>query len=608
MCGICGIILADHGDTNSKVFRMQRIFECADAIQHRGPDNTHKEALTETCGMVFHRLAIMDPSAEGDQPLRDVYQDGNVLICNGEIYNFRELKQQHGFMTHSNSDCEVILDMHRTFGFKETLNHLDGVFAIMLYDKEKDMVFMARDRFGVRSMSYAITEEGDFIVASEPLVFAALKNNKNVQFRIIKEVTPGTWTHVSLAGFNGRICVPEFKQYYKPLEFDVMLYKNSWEHGDDYYMDPNFLQHILLGIEKLFTSAVQKRLMSDRPIGFALSGGVDSCSVAFVGLYLLSKMGYDTSQVETYTIGFEGSPDLLIAERAGKILEKRYGCRHIQFIMTQQEALEFYLPLVFKHLATWDTTTIRASVFNYALCHKISQRGKCIVLFNGDGSDEIFGSYQGMALAPSASDFAHENAKLLRDIHYFDVRRSDHSAAGNGLEARTPFLDYQLCEFVMKNIPPQLKQHQDEHGEFRIEKWILREALRSSPAQIPDFLLYRPKEAFSDGVSIKKTKSWFEILHEYILLFYPECKDNATLHKSMMSKKTKTNETEMDVPPPRTVEEYYYRRKFLELYGPDFERLIPYYWMPPSWCGDVIDPSARTLNHYKDLDTKAVPK
>lgn len=603
MCGICGVILADHSDINSKVFRMHQIFKYADAIQYRGPDNTHKESLTETCGMVFHRLAIMDPSAKGNQPLRDVYQDGNVLICNGEIYNFKELKRKHGFATHSNSDCEVILDMHRTFGFEETLNNLDGVFAIMLFDKEKNTVFMARDRFGVRSMSYAITENGDFIVASEPSVFAQLQNELGVQLTVIKEFSPGTWTQIQLDGFDANQTTIEFKRYYQSLEFNYELEKKlKWKHGEYYYLEPNFLKYILNGIEERFTSAVQKRLMSDRPLGFALSGGIDSCSVAFVGLHLLQKMDYDTSNVETYTIGFEGSPDLEVAEKAGKILEERYGSKHVQFILSETEALEYYLPLVLKHLATWDTTTIRASVFNFALCHKISQRGKCIVLFNGDGSDEIFGSYQGMALAPDASSFAHENAKLLNDIHYFDVRRSDHSAAGNGLEARTPFLDYKLCEFVMKNVPPQLKQHQDKHGEFRIEKWILREALRNSPVEIPDFLLYRPKEAFSDGVSIKKTKSWFEILQNHIMLFYPECKD--ITHIKQLPNLPTLNTT----PPPRTIEEYYYRNKFLELYGVGFEQLIPYYWMPPSWCGDIIDPSARTLNHYKDLDTMVIKK
>ena len=254
MCGICGVILADHGDINSKMFRMQCIFKCADAIQHRGPDNTHKEALTETCGMVFHRLAIMDPSAEGDQPIRDVYQDGNVLICNGEIYNFKELKRKHGFATHSDSDCEIILDMYRTFGFEETLNNLDGVFAIMLYDKEKNTVFMARDRFGVRSMSYAITQEGDFIVASEPRVFAQLQNSSGIQLTVIKEFSPGTWTQIHLDGFDGNSNqnVIEFQRYYQPLEFDLELEKKlRRDHGDDYYLNPNFLHYILNGIEEL---------------------------------------------------------------------------------------------------------------------------------------------------------------------------------------------------------------------------------------------------------------------------------------------------------------------------------------------------------------------
>lgn len=588
MCGICGFILAEH---SNKAFRMQQILKCADAIQYRGPDNTHKEILTPICGMVFHRLAIMDPTVQGDQPIRKTCQDSNVLICNGEIYNFKQLRQKYSFATRSESDCEVILDMYDTFGFKETLNQLDGVFAMMLYDKKKQSIFMARDRFGVRSMSYAITDEGDFILASEPLVFAMLQNTEKVGFKVIKEFTPGTWTMISLDGFDGRAKSIQLERYYQPLVFDFISDK-----PENYYMDPIFLKYILTEIKQLFTDAVEKRLMSDRPLGFALSGGIDSCSVAFVGLYLLKKKGYDTSKIETYTIGFEDSPDLVVAQKAGKILEERYGSRHVQFIMTEQEALEYYLPLVFKHLATWDTTTIRASVFNFALCHKISQRGKCVVLFNGDGSDEIFGSYQGMALAPDSISFAQENAKLLRDIHYFDVRRSDHSTAGNSLEARTPFLDYHFCEFVMKKVPPQLKMHKDEHGKFRIEKWILREALRSSPADIPEFILCRPKEAFSDGVSLKKTKSWFEILQQYILSFYPQCK-NIT-HLQVLPVLETTN----GIPNPRTIEEYYYRQKFIDLYGKSFEPLIPYYWMPPVWCGDSIDPSARTLGHYKDLE------
>ena len=198
------------------------------------------------------------------------------------------------------------------------------------------------------------------------------------------------------------------------------------------------------------------------------------------------------------------------------------------------------------------------------------------MVFNGDGSDEVFGSYMYFYNAPNDYAFEAECQRLLKDIHYFDVLRSDRSISSHGLEPRTPFLDRQFVQVAM-SLPTEFRR---PIRKSIPEKNILREAFNDG-LTLPSEVLWRKKEAFSDGVSSLE-KSWYEIIQESLTI------------------PADWREEKFDYLPPRTPEMYYYRSEFEKHYK-NQERVVPYFWMP-KWCPGASDPSARTLNVYSSLD------
>jgi asparagine synthase (glutamine-hydrolysing) len=316
---------------------------------------------------------------------------------------------------------------------------------------------------------------------------------------------------------------------------------------------------ILFNIKKYLTSAVKKRVLNtERPIACLLSGGLDSSLItALVNSF--------SPNVETYSIGLDGSDDLKYA----RIVANYLGTKHTEVILTENDFLEA-IPEVIRIIESYDTTTIRASIGNYLIAKYISTHSTAKVIFNGDGSDEVCGGYLYMDYAPSPLEFDRETKRLLMDIHKFDVLRSDKSISSNGLEPRTPFLDRTFVQFY-QSIHPSFRHHK---GNNQCEKYLLRKAFSDSNL-LPDEVLWRRKEAFSDGVS-KHTRSLFVIIQEYV--------------------------NKLDIKPsiytfnvPDTKEKIYYREIYNSLY-PNTENLIPYYWMP-KWV-NATDASARTLDNY----------
>jgi asparagine synthase (glutamine-hydrolysing) len=337
---------------------------------------------------------------------------------------------------------------------------------------------------------------------------------------------------------------------------------------------------ILANIRELFTKAVVKRLMSERPVGCLLSGGLDSSLVTAIVARELKRVSPDTV-LNTYSIGLEGSVDLYWARRVAEYL----GTCHHEVSLSENDFLEAIYATIYQ-TESYCTTTIRASVGNYLVSKYIQQQTDDVVIYCGDMSDEIFGSYRGFLNAPTDTDFQRENERMIRDVRFFDLLRSDKSISGAGLEARVPFADKEFLSYIMK-IPPRFKRFTDE----RIEKYLLRKAFQAADsggdkdALLPESVLWRRKEAFSDGVSSVNGRTWVQMLKEYAGRIISDAEYNNKNHHlySLYN-------------PPYDKESFYYRRVFETLYEGRGDT-IPYYWRHP-FCEGVLDPSARLLSFY----------
>jgi asparagine synthase (glutamine-hydrolysing) len=321
---------------------------------------------------------------------------------------------------------------------------------------------------------------------------------------------------------------------------------------------------IIITLQKLLLKAVTKRLMSDRPIGCLLSGGLDSSIIAAIVNRYMRKQG---KTLCTFSIGLKDSPDLIAARKVANYLETE----HYEFVVTEKDLINA-IPQVIYNIESYDTTTVRASVPNYLISWYIAKYTDIKVIFNGDGADELFGGYYyHWKLCPDAIHFFKENGNLIRNIHFFDVLRSDRCISTNGLEPRTPFLDRKLVDYIMC-VAPYIKHNP------QIEKWLLRTAFDSTEL-LPDSILWRSKEAFSDAIS-KKSRSWYQIIQDYVGTFITD----EQLQKAQQTMAHCT---------PKLKESLYYRQLF-NIWYPNHDQLIPRFWMP-KWT-DAVDPSARVLN------------
>ena len=532
---MCGIFFY-----NGIKYTVKDLVYYLEKLNNRGPDNK-KILSTGNCILGFTRLSINDLSENGDQPF---YKKGIYLICNGEIYNFRELIEENKFEMESSSDCEVIIDMYLKYNIRRTCELLDGVFAFVLIDTIQNKIFSSRDRFGVRPSFIGKTEDNEVFIASE------LKSISDL-CSYTEQFKPGHFVELTNDGLIN------YQPYYRFLY--TLFDKNE-----------NFIKN---KIKELLTLAVKKRVVgtTDRPIGCLLSGGLDSSLIA-----ALVNTHFKKGELNTFSIGLKGSTDLHYA----KICADYLGTKHHQVELTEEDFLNAIEEVIY-HIGSFDTTTVRASTGNYLISKYIKENTDITVVTNGDGSEEIFGSYRYAAIIKDSQDFFEDNLRLLKEIHYYDVLRSDRSISNNCLEARTPFLDKDFVNYVM-SIHPKWKQFGFND---RLEKQILRDSFKETKL-LPDEILYRPKEAFSDGVSSNE-RSWFTVLQEYV--------DSKVSDDDFMN--NKDNFTHCT---PRTKEEYYYRKIFDKYYS-KHSNTIPHFWMPNTkYYPDLVDPSARVLNCYRD--------
>ena len=320
------------------------------------------------------------------------------------------------------------------------------------------------------------------------------------------------------------------------------------------------------------TSAVKKRLMAERRIGCMLSGGLDSSLIASLVVKLCREQGLKYP-IQTFSIGLPGSPDLIYAKKVADML----GTEHHEVTFTPDEAFAALKDLTYS-LESYDITTHRASICMYMLSRYIRQKTDTVVVFSGEGSDELSQGYIYFHKAPSAEEAHEESKRLLRDLYLYDNLRADRTVAAHGLELRVPFLDKAFTSYYL-SLPKALVQ--PTKG---IEKYLLRSAFDGHlKGLLPDEVLWRAKEAFSDGVSLAK-ESWSVQLERYAASVLKE-------------DELKNAENLYPVNTPKTFEALLYRKEFeSKFFG--HAHLIPYMWMP-KWIGNVTDPSARTLEHYK---------
>lgn len=493
----------------------------------------------------FHRLAINGYNDDmSDQP----FQIKNcMLICNGEIYNWKYLYEVAQIEPGTKSDCEVIIHLYKKYGIDYTLKMLDGVFAFVLFDVEKGLLYAARDLYGVRPM---FVGKGDVSLSeNEPIMYGFASEMKQLvgeTLKEIKQLEPGTY-----ATFKCDTCSKGTFRFIENKRFLDIPSTIDNTHGrfEDYCES---VYHALC-------KAVEKRVdNTDRDICCLLSGGLDSSLItSIVNNYY--KKRFPNRKLHTWSIGMDGSEDLKYACRVAEFL----GTKHHSIELRKEEFLDA-IPRVIYDIESYDTTTVRASVGNWLVSKYISEQSDAKVVFNGDGSDEVCGGYMYFHAAPDALEFDKECKRLLTDIHFFDVLRSDRSISTHGLEARTPFLDKNFVETYL-SIPPHIRFHA---GNGVCEKYILRKAF-DGKKMLPKEVLWRTKEAFSDGVSSSK-ESWFQTIQKR--------------HRN---------------------EKQYYKTMFRD-YFQGHDGVIPYYWMPR--FVNATDASARTLDIYNKVKNGSTVK
>ena len=455
MCSIIGYI--------GTAITAQEVRPFFDATKTRGPDMTRMLPLNPGF-LGFHRLSIMGLDERGMQPF---VRSSRAVVCNGEIYGFRKIKKEleaKGYRFAGDSDCELLLPLYEEYG-TDMFARLDAEFALILYDGES--LIAARDPIGIRPLYYGYLSDGKIIFASEA---------KN------------------LVGLCEKILPFPPGHYYRDGEF--ICYRNISKPDSVCHDD---LETACGKIREKLTAGIEKRLDADAPVGFLLSGGLDSSLVCAVAAKKLRK------PIKTFSIGMDiDAIDLKYAKEVADFI----GADHTEVIISKKDVLEA-LPDVVKLLGTYDITTIRASIGMYLVCKFIHEHTDLRVLLTGEISDELFG-YKYTDFAPSPAEFQKEAEKRIRELHMYDVLRADRCISVNSLEARVPFGDLDFVSYVMA-LDPAMKMNTYGKG-----KYLLRHAFEGD--YLPWDILMREKAAFSDAVG----HSMVDDLKEYAEAVYTD--------------------------------------------------------------------------------------
>jgi asparagine synthase (glutamine-hydrolysing) len=506
MCGILGII------GNTKSFSQSSIDAMLLSLAKRGPDEKGTLSFPR-CVLGQTRLSIIDLSS-GHQPMKDNTRD-HAITFNGEIYNYLELKSsliEKGHKFSTNSDTEVILKAYAEYG-EECPKYLDGMFAFAIWDNEKNILFMARDRFGKKPLYYAFDDEKNFIFASE--IKAILASGK------IK----GILDPEAIDNYLALMYVPSVKTVYKNIFTLAPAESATYQNGE--FSKKKYWELIYSPItisyneakeevRRLFTEAVKKRMIADVEIGSFLSGGVDSTLVtAYAQKYLKQP-------IKTFSLGY-----------GNLVSELPYAKAAADKISTDHHTLEADENLIeslTEVLAYFDEPHADSSDFPHSLLAKFTA-SKVKVALSGDGADELFYGYGWYTRHRNLSYKAHTFEKLflnpfqghirnisifseserkklwgkknyvngfvpddiaeshlgsMEKINLFDLTaylpgqllaKADRMSMMHSLEVRSPFLDYHLAEFVF-SLPEEQKLGKiilkDLLGEFMPPEFVHR--------------------------------------------------------------------------------------------------------------------------------------
>ena len=551
---MCGIVCAFQLKQDSEKIR-PKILEMSRNLRHRGPDwsgiYSSKKAI-----LAHERLAIVDPTS-GKQPL--INPSGNlVLAANGEIYNHKELRAPYesSYDFKTQSDCEVILALYENEG-PSFVQKLNGIFSFAIFDENKNEFYIARDHMGIIPLYMGWDSFGTFYVASE------LKALEGVCSKI-ELFPPGHY-------FQSKDSKPQ--AWYMP----------NWKEFDN-------VKNNFTSVEELhdaLSNAVHRQLMSDVPYGVLLSGGLDSSITSALAKKFAAhrvesndKKAAWWPQLHSFSVGLDGSPDL----KAAQEVAKHIGTVHHEIKFTIQEGLDAIREVIY-HLETYDITTIRASTPMYLMARAIKALGIKMVL-SGEGADELFGGYLYFHKAPDEKEFHEETVRKLEKLHQYDCLRANKSLAAWGIEGRVPFLDKEFIEVAMRLNPKDKMITED-----RMEKWVLRKAFE---AYLPQSVVWRQKEQFSDGVGY----SWIDTLKELV-------------SEEVSDKQMANAHFRFPTQTPQNKEEFYYRTIF-ESHFPSDAAALSVPSVPSVACSTPValawdiafqnqnDPSGRAVTRVHD--------
>ncbi|WP_418608824.1 asparagine synthase B [Pseudoalteromonas sp. US3C1013] len=502
MCSIFGVldIKSDPSQLRAQAIEMSKL------LRHRGPDWSGVYSSDKAI-LVHERLAIVGVSS-GAQPLYNP-EKTHILAVNGEIYNHKELAAnlEVEFDFQTQSDCEVILALYKQKG-PAFLDDLNGIFAFCLYDEEQDAYLIGRDHIGIIPLYTGHDEHGNFYVASELKALSPICKH-------IEEFPPGHYLYSK----DGKL-TPYYQRDWQ--SYDAV--KNNDAKAED--------------VKDALEAAVKRQLMCDVPYGVLLSGGLDSSVISAISQHFAAKRIEDNDEsdawwpkLHSFSVGLEGSPDLAAAQKVADMI----GTIHHPIIFTIQQGIDALKEVIY-HIETYDVTTIRASTPMYLMARQIKAMGIKMVL-SGEGADELFGGYLYFHKAPNAQEFHEELNRKVSKLHMFDCLRANKSMAAWGVEARVPFLDKEFVDVAMR-INPEAKMCKDG----KIEKHILRAGF---DGYLPDEVLWRQKEQFSDGVGY----SWIDTLKEFV-------------NEQVTDQELANAKFKYPINTPDSKEAYFYRRIF----------------------------------------------
>jgi asparagine synthase (glutamine-hydrolysing) len=599
MCGIWALCFA-HPSQDGEDYKAYQ------SLHHRGPDDSIWLGVEHyPLHYGFHRLAIQDTTEHGRQPF--VRQDEKYYqawMCNGEIYNAPELKKGMPLERwEGHSDCEVLGPWFLSFLKKNefAMNHtivrsmmdgLDGVYACIYFIWEhysrSGYIFVCRDPIGVRPLFWGRNEK------TGGLYFSSESRSIPLPGSSIHPFPAGSlWVCPVGKDVMGNISMrysPRHKRPSLPSCFPDIPGSIGYYWGFPLYHTPQVIGASHHHLVELLEESVKKRLISDRPIGCLLSGGLDSSLIAALAARMMREQAISQS-LHTFSIGFEGAPDLVAARAVAKWI----GSEHTEIVITPEEALQA-IPEVVKSLGTWDPTTIRASTGMYLAARYIKEKTPFRVILSGEGADELFQGYLYFHKAPTPEEGREEAHRLVEELLYYDVLRADRTTAAHGLELRVPFLDKELARYAMQ-IP--VEKQSPTYEPYKVEKGYLREAIQVVyPDLLPREIVWRKKEAFSDGVSQERF-SWFEMIQQH-------CQEIIKKNGMEMFDKLKPipmvlhpllnneEERERQRGACSTQEALWFRWLYQQYYPRGGEHQVPHVWLP-RWSR-TTDPSARRLD------------